>query len=58
MSTSSSVFRAADFVNGIGVNTHLPYTDGGYYRDDSWQSGYATMPRHTYRHERLRHHRH
>ena len=35
-----------------------PYTDGGYYRDNGWQSGYAMMPRHTHRHEHLRHHHH
>ena len=35
-----------------------PYTDGGYYRDNGWQSGYAMMPRHTYRHKRLPHHHH
>jgi hypothetical protein len=35
-----------------------PYTDGGYYRDNGWQNGYAMMPRHTYRHERLPHHHH
>src|ERR1700722_16361344 len=27
-----------------------PYTDGGYYRDDNWQNGNATMPRHAVRH--------
>jgi hypothetical protein len=35
-----------------------PYTDGGYYRDNGWEGGYAMVPRHTYRHERLRHHHH
>ena len=28
--TNSSTFRATDFVNDIGVDTHIPYTDGGY----------------------------
>ena len=27
-----------------------PYTDGGYYRDDNWRNGNATMPRHALRH--------
>jgi len=27
-----------------------PYADGGYYRDDNWQNGNATMPRHAVRH--------
>ena len=25
-----------------------PYTNGGYYRDDNWQSGIAMMPRHVW----------
>ena len=32
-----------------------PYTDGGYYRDDNWQNGNATMPRHVW-HHKYRHH--
>ncbi len=28
--TSPTIFRAADFLATLGVNTHIPYTDGGY----------------------------
>ena len=28
--TSVQPIRTADFLNGIGVDTHIPYTDGGY----------------------------
>ena len=35
-----------------------PYTDGGYYRDDNWRNGNATMPhhavRHTHRHQAVK----
>jgi hypothetical protein len=27
---SNSVMRASDFLDTLGVNTHIPYTDGGY----------------------------
>jgi hypothetical protein len=32
-----------------------PYTDGGYYRNDNWRNGNATMPRHVWHHKQ-RHH--
>jgi hypothetical protein len=35
-----------------------PYTDGGYYRDNSWQDSNAMMPRHVNRHARQEHHHH
>jgi hypothetical protein len=35
-----------------------PYTDGGYYRDNSWQNSEAAMPRHANRHARLEHRQH
>jgi len=32
-----------------------PYTDGGYYRDNTWQNRNAMMPRHAW-HRTHRHH--
>lgn len=28
--SDTTVMRAEDFLNTLGVNTHIPYTDGGY----------------------------
>ena len=40
---SSSTLRAADFLNGIGVATHIPYTDGGYVNLARVQSDLAYL---------------
>jgi hypothetical protein len=34
-----------------------PYTDGGYFRDNSWRNGNAMMPHYSRHHVRRHHHR-